>query len=282
MALSDLNFSIRKGDFVSIVGPSGCGKSTILRLIAGLAGQSAGEIRWPAREPDHRIGFVFQDPTLMPWASVEANIRLPLDLQGKAADAARVRDVIARVGLDGFERAMPGELSGGMKMRASLARALITAPSLLLLDEPFAALDEITRFKLNDDLLSLWQNGRWTVVFVTHSVYEAVYLSNRVIVMTPRPGRIAEDIAIDVPYPRDESFRADPAYHDYCRRPVRAAERRHDAHRWTAGDEAVARSTDRRADPVRRRAHPAVGISRPLLSRCGCSCCLLPPRSGRA
>ena len=219
VALSDLNFSINKGDFVSLVGPSGCGKSTILRLIAGLAEASTGEIRWSAREPDHRVGFVFQEPTLMPWANVGTNVRLPLDLQGNAAGAAeKVRDVISRVGLDGFERAMPGELSGGMKMRASLARALITSPSLLLLDEPFAALDEITRFKLNDDLLSLWQNGRWTVVFVTHSVYEAVYLSNRVIVMTPRPGRIAEDIAIDVPYPRDESFRADPAYHDYCQR----------------------------------------------------------------
>ena len=219
VALSDLNFSINSGDFVSLVGPSGCGKSTILRLIAGLAEASSGAIRWSAREADHRIGFVFQEPTLMPWASVETNVRLPLDLQGDTSGTAdKVRDVIARVGLDGFERAMPGELSGGMKMRASLARALITSPSLLLLDEPFAALDEITRFKLNDDLLSLWQNGRWTVVFVTHSVYEAVYLSNRVIVMTPRPGRIAEDIAIDVPYPRDESFRADPAYHEYCQR----------------------------------------------------------------
>ena len=218
-ALSDIDLSVEQGEFVSLVGPSGCGKSTILRLIAGLTQPTDGEIRWSAREADHRIGFVFQEPTLMPWASVETNVRLPLDLQGDTSGTAdKVRDVIARVGLDGFERAMPGELSGGMKMRASLARALITSPSLLLLDEPFAALDEITRFKLNDDLLSLWQNGRWTVVFVTHSVYEAVYLSNRVIVMTPRPGLVAEDIAIDVPYPRTESFRADPVYHEYCRR----------------------------------------------------------------
>jgi len=218
VALSGIDLSIGKSEFVSLVGPSGCGKSTILRLIAELDHPSAGEIRWSARAPDHRVGFVFQEPTLLPWASVAANVRLPLDLQGDGAGAAaKVRDAIGRVGLGGFERAVPGELSGGMKMRASLARALITSPSLLLLDEPFAALDEITRFKLNDDLLALWQQGRWTVVFVTHSVYEAVYLSNRVIVMTPRPGRIAADIAIDAPYPRDESFRADPAYHDYCR-----------------------------------------------------------------
>jgi NitT/TauT family transport system ATP-binding protein len=217
-ALSDVNFSIGKSEFVSIVGPSGCGKSTILRLIADLARPTTGEIRWSAREPDHRAGFVFQEPTLMPWTSVASNIRLPLDLKGEANAADKVRDAVARVGLEGFERAVPAELSGGMKMRVSLARALITNPTLLLLDEPFAALDEITRFKLNDDLLALWGAGKWTVVFVTHSVYEAVYLSNRVIVMTPRPGRIADDIAIDAPYPRDESFRADPAYHDYCNR----------------------------------------------------------------
>ena len=217
-ALSDVGFSVAKSEFVSIVGPSGCGKSTILRLIADLTSPSTGEIRWNAREPDHRVGFVFQEPTLMPWASVAANISLPLDLLAERSVPEKVGDVISRVGLVGFERAMPAELSGGMKMRVSLARALVTNPSLLLLDEPFAALDEITRFKLNDDLLALWRAGKWTVVFVTHSIYEAVYLSNRVIVMTPRPGRIADDIAIDAPYPRDESFRADPTYHDYCKR----------------------------------------------------------------
>jgi NitT/TauT family transport system ATP-binding protein len=219
LALADLDFSVAKSEFVSIVGPSGCGKSTILRLIAELAKPTSGEIHWSGRAADHRIGFVFQEPTLMPWASVAANIRLPLDLQGASPDAeAKVNDIVARVGLQGFERAVPAELSGGMKMRVSLARALITKPSLLLLDEPFAALDEITRFKLNDDLSSLWRGGGWTVVFVTHSVYEAVYLSSRVIVMTPRPGRTAADIAIDAPYPRDESFRADPIYQDYCKR----------------------------------------------------------------
>jgi NitT/TauT family transport system ATP-binding protein len=216
-ALNDIDLTVGKGEFVSLVGPSGCGKSTILRLIAGLTQPTEGDIHWAGRAADHRVGFVFQEPTLMPWASVATNIRLPLDLQG-VADSGQVSDVITRVGLEGFERAVPAELSGGMKMRASLARALITNPSLLLLDEPFAALDEITRFKLNDDLLALWRNGGWTVVFVTHSVYEAVYLSSRVIVMTPRPGRVAEDIAIDVPYPRTERFRADPAYHEYCRR----------------------------------------------------------------
>jgi len=217
-ALSDVSFSVAQSEFVSIVGPSGCGKSTILRLVADLTSPSAGEIRWADRESGHRVGFVFQEPTLMPWANVAANIRLPLDLEGESARDGKVADVIARVGLDGFDRAVPAELSGGMKMRVSLARALVTNPSLLLLDEPFAALDEITRFKLNDDLLALWRAGGWTVVFVTHSIYEAVYLSQRVIVMTPRPGRIADDIAIDAPYPRTEGFRADPAYHDYCRR----------------------------------------------------------------
>jgi len=162
---------------------------------------------------------VFQEPTLMPWATVWKNVLLPLKLRGvPAADAdARVREAIEMVGLDGFEHAYPRELSGGMKMRVSIARALVTHPRLLLMDEPFASLDEITRFKLDNDLLTLWAKQRWTVVFVTHSVYESVYLSTRIAVMTARPGRTASEVAIEAPAPRDDSFRTSTLYNEYCR-----------------------------------------------------------------
>ncbi len=219
-ALKGLDLAVRSGQFVSLLGPSGCGKSTALRLLAGLGRPTAGRIDWPAtagRRPE--IGFVFQEPTLMPWSSVFDNVRLPLKLGGMSKAAARpvVEAAIDRVGLAGFERVYPRELSGGMKMRVSIARALVTSPSLLLLDEPFAALDEITRFRLNNDLLALWQGNPLTVVFVTHSVYESVYLSNRIVVMAARPGRVVADITIDAPYPRTEEFRTSDLYNNHCR-----------------------------------------------------------------
>jgi NitT/TauT family transport system ATP-binding protein len=223
MALGPLDLDVRRGEFVSLLGPSGCGKSTALRLIAGLSAPTSGSvgISKPAdhAHPGHSIGFVFQEPTLMPWTSVRENVRLPLKLaHASAAEAnARVSDSLAQVGLAEFADAYPRELSGGMKMRVSLARALVTDPDILLMDEPFAALDEITRFRLNNDLLALWRNLRKTVVFVTHSVFESVYLSQRVIVMTSRPGRIGAEFRIDAPEPRGEDFRTSADYAGYCR-----------------------------------------------------------------
>jgi NitT/TauT family transport system ATP-binding protein len=220
-ALSGFSFDVRDGEFVSLLGPSGCGKSTALRIVAGLTAPGAGQADVLA---GHRtageIGFVFQEPTLMPWATVADNVRLPFRLRGEAgAEAERkVARALEQVGLDRFAQAYPRELSGGMKMRASIARALVTEPRLLLMDEPFAALDEITRFKLNNDLLALWQMLRRTVIFVTHSVFESVYLSQRIVVMMPRPGRAFRELVIDAPYPRDERFRTSAEYAGYCRR----------------------------------------------------------------
>ena len=216
VALNDFNLDVRAGEFVSLLGPSGCGKSTALRIVAGLSRASAGTID----APHSGVGFVFQDPTLMPWASVADNVRLPLKLAhaGEAQSRAAVTQALARVGLPEFAGAYPRELSGGMKMRASIARALVTEPQLLLMDEPFAALDEINRFKLNNDLLKVWQELRRTVIFVTHSVFESVYLSQRIVVMTPRPGRVFAEIAIDAPYPRDERFRTSAEYAATCRK----------------------------------------------------------------
>jgi NitT/TauT family transport system ATP-binding protein len=223
MALGPLDLDVRAGEFVSLLGPSGCGKSTALRLIAGLSTPSTGAVsvaHHAAGRGRHTIGFVFQEPTLMPWTSVRENVRLPLKLAhvGRADADSRIAEALTRVGLADFADAFPRELSGGMKMRVSLARALVTEPDILLMDEPFAALDEITRFRLNDDLLSLWRNLRKTVIFVTHSVFESVYLSQRVVVMTARPGRIGADIAIDGDEPRGAAFRTSLAYADYCRR----------------------------------------------------------------
>ena len=220
VALDDIDLSIESGAFVSLLGPSGCGKSTLLRIIAGLAEPSAGTRHWAANTAARgEIGFVFQEPTLMPWAPVADNIYLPLRLAGvsRRAAASRIEQAIAAVGLEGFAAAYPRELSGGMKMRVSIARAFITRPRLLLLDEPFAALDEITRLKLNEDLLRLWQSEKWTVVFVTHSVFESVFLANRVVVMTRRPGRIAADLEIELPYPRETTLRTTAEYGLQCR-----------------------------------------------------------------
>src|SRR6185437_4263328 len=212
----------RSGEFVSLLGPSGCGKSTALRIIAGLSAPSVGGVEWP--RGDSKIGFVFQEPTLMPWADVTANVALPLKLSHahEMHPHEAVPQAIARVGLGDFSQSYPRELSGGMKMRASIARALVTEPQLLLMDEPFAALDEITRFRLNNDLLSVWQELRRTVIFVTHSVFESVYLSQRIVVMTPRPGRVFAEIAIPAPYPRDERFRTSADYAGYCRQVAEA------------------------------------------------------------
>jgi NitT/TauT family transport system ATP-binding protein len=224
VALQGLDLGVGEHEFLSLLGPSGCGKSTVLRLIAGLGAPSVGRIIWAAGEHVLRarrdIGFVFQEPTLMPWATAWNNVYLPLRLEGvsKRAAAPKVEAALAMVGLSGFARAYPRELSGGMKMRVSIARALVTEPRILLLDEPFAALDEITRFRLNDDLMRLWQTQRWTVVFVTHSVYESVYLSNRIAVMAARPGRVVGEVRIDAAYPRGEAFRTSAPYNDYCRK----------------------------------------------------------------
>jgi NitT/TauT family transport system ATP-binding protein len=210
--------------FLAVVGPSGCGKSTLLRIAANLEAPSGGSVEWPgfggrAGGDGSNLSFVFQEPTLMPWASVYDNVRLPLRIRGlpDSAVSQRIHEVLARVGLKDFAQSYPRELSGGMRMRASVARALVTEPRLLLMDEPFAALDEITRAKLERDLLGLWLASKFTVVFVTHSVFEAVFLASRVVVMTPRPGRIAADLAIEAPYPRTESFRTSRAYIDHCR-----------------------------------------------------------------
>ena len=220
-ALAHVDLTIREGDFVSLLGPSGCGKSTALRIIAGLSNPSSGVLDWrgePMGKSD--IGFIFQEPTLLPWASVYDNVWLPLRLKGvsRAKAEPAIRNALERVHLTGFERAVPRELSGGMKMRVSIARGLVTRPRLMLMDEPFAALDEITRFKLNNDLLELWQEERFTVVFVTHSVFESVFLANRIVVMAARPGRVYEDFVVDAPYPRNEAFRTSSEYAALCRR----------------------------------------------------------------
>ena len=220
-ALRNVELAVGEGDFLSLLGPSGCGKSTALRIIAGLSTPTTGLLDWRGGGAVGRsdIGFVFQEPTLLPWASVFDNVWLPLRLRGISREKATpaIRAMIERVHLTGFENAMPRELSGGMKMRVSIARGLVTKPRLLLMDEPFAALDEITRFKLNGDLLELWQDERFTVVFVTHSVFESVFLSNRIVVMAARPGRVFREIAVDAPYPRDDAFRTSPDYAALCR-----------------------------------------------------------------
>jgi len=222
-ALSDVSLAVRPGEFVALLGPSGCGKSTVLRLAAGLEPASAGRVGAPALRPGagEQTAFVFQEPTLMPWATVFDNVWLPLRLQGqgRAQAAPAVRAVLARVGLADFETAHPAQLSGGMKMRASIARALVSQPQVLLMDEPFAALDDITRQALNADLLQWWSAaGTMAALFVTHSVAEAVFLSQRVLVMAARPGRVVAEVGIDAPYPRPAGFRHSAAFAEACRR----------------------------------------------------------------
>jgi NitT/TauT family transport system ATP-binding protein len=225
-ALAGIDLAVRRGEFLSLVGPSGCGKSTLLRIVAGLTPPTDGTCRLRLGETPGkpvrtgRIGFVFQDPTLMPWSTVAGNVELPFRIAGRvgAAERDRVAVALRAVGLAGFEGAYPHQLSGGMRMRVSIARALVTDPELLLLDEPFAALDEITRFALNDDLVRLWEARRPTVLFVTHSVFESVYLSTRIAVLTARPGHIAADLPVNLPQPRERSLRTTPAYAAMCER----------------------------------------------------------------
>lgn len=219
-ALDPVSLSIRDGEFVSIIGPSGCGKSTLLRLIAGLTNPSAGSIRLSSEVREAAIGFVFQSPTLMPWSNVQANVRLPLDLlhTPRAEADEKVRNALDRVGLKDFAHFHPRELSGGMQMRVSIARALVTSPRLLLMDEPFGALDEITRNRLDRDLSALCEREGLTVLFVTHSIYEASFLSSRVLVMSARPGRIFSDVHVDEPRPRNESFRSSEAFTRFAAR----------------------------------------------------------------
>ena len=216
-ALHGVDLNIERGQFVSIVGPSGCGKSTFLRLVAGLDDPTGGTLTVDGHSPQQArreqldLAFVFQDATLLPWRSVARNVGLPLELR-RQTDPDRVAQVIDMVGLAEFADAYPAQLSGGMRMRASIARALATRPELLLLDEPFGALDEITRQRLNEELLRLWQEDRWTGLFITHNVYEAVFLSQRVLVMSARPGRLIADIAIPFDHPRNPDLRSTPEF----------------------------------------------------------------------
>jgi NitT/TauT family transport system ATP-binding protein len=219
-ALAGVDLRVASGEFLSVVGPSGCGKSTLLRIIAGLTPPSEGSCRLMIDHAPGRIGFVFQDPTLMPWSTVTNNVLLPFRIAGERGPEPRerARAALRAVGLAGFEDSYPHQLSGGMRMRVSIARALVTNPSLLLFDEPFAALDELTRLQLNDDLLRLWTERRPTILFVTHSVFESVYLSTRIAVMTRRPGHIATDFNIDLPQPRERALRMAPEYVATCQR----------------------------------------------------------------
>jgi NitT/TauT family transport system ATP-binding protein len=227
-ALSPIELNVQQGEFLSLIGPSGCGKSTLLKMIANLIEPTDGRILWwnggPGRigSEGSRLAFVFQDPTLMPWARVDANVRLALDLEhkGNKSDtdvAARIHAALDQVGLTKFARSYPRELSGGMRMRVSIARALIDQPDLLLMDEPFGALDEFTRNKLDLDLVRLSWERRLTTLFVTHSIYEAVFLSTRIVVMAANPGRIHSELVIDEPQPRDEDFRGSPRFAQLCR-----------------------------------------------------------------
>jgi NitT/TauT family transport system ATP-binding protein len=224
VALNDVALDVFEHQFLSLLGPSGCGKSTLLRLIAGLTDPTGGTITWQGHPS---LSFVFQEPTLMPWATALSNVMLPLRLAGVHRDERRERAAaaLAQVGLAGFEKSYPRELSGGMKMRVSIARALVTRPKVLLMDEPFAVLDEITRFKINNDLLELWQRESFTVIFVTHSVFESAFLSQRIAVMAARPGRVIEEILLEAPYPRTPAYRTSAQNNEYCRRASAALEK---------------------------------------------------------
>ena len=220
VALENLTLQVNQGDFISLLGPSGCGKSTALRIISDLMHPTRGRVAWEGVHRRGDLGVVFQEPTLMPWATVAQNVWLPFRLAGKSYTQVKddVLEVLRLVGLENFLNAYPRELSGGMKMRVSIARAIVTNPRLILMDEPFAALDEITRHKLNNDLLTLKDQIGCTVIFVTHSVFESVFLSDRIVVMAARPGRVLTELELDAPYPRGEAFRTSPEYAAHARR----------------------------------------------------------------
>ncbi len=230
-ALRDLHFDVRENEFLSVIGPSGCGKSTLLRLISDLLPITSGEVRINgsaariARER-RQIGFVFQEPALMPWRSSARNVRLPLEILKRNGpdDKAAARDLLSLVGLKDFEEKRPDQLSGGMRQRVSIARALTYQPHLLLMDEPFGALDQITRDDMNGELLKIWEQRKCTVIFITHSIAEAIYLSDRVVVLTSRPGRIAEIIDVPLPRPRDANVKRSPLFFDTETRLLRSLE----------------------------------------------------------
>jgi NitT/TauT family transport system ATP-binding protein len=209
-ALTDVSFEVRPGELVAVVGPSGCGKSTLLRIASGLTPASDGRVQVVATN----LGYVFQDATLLPWRTVQKNVELLAELHGIGKEERRrlAAEAIALVGLQGFERHHPRRLSGGMRMRVSLARALTLSPEVFLFDEPFGALDEITRERMNDELIRLFLSQRFAALFITHSVYEAVFLSTRVLVMSARPGRIVGDVPVPFPYPRQQDLRFEPEF----------------------------------------------------------------------